>query len=161
MPATADHPLAPRVAELHEQGLGRNAIAKEMGVGGRIVSEVAKALGLTFDRSSTRVATAARVADSQERRAALAARILNTADKTLERLERLRGGDVDSAMKQARALNDVARAVESTMRAVPVRSAEEVESQTLLAGLAETLQRMPDTYVPADELPTPKYDDEE
>lgn len=51
-----------RVRELHAQGLGRNAIAKEMGRAQRTISLIAAELGLTFDTSMTEDATRARVA---------------------------------------------------------------------------------------------------
>ncbi|MGW9029124.1 hypothetical protein ACWGQ5_34345 [Streptomyces sp. NPDC055722] len=51
-----------RVAELHAAGLGRNAIAREMGRAQRTVSLIAAELGLTFDTSMTEDATRARIA---------------------------------------------------------------------------------------------------
>lgn len=51
-----------RVRELHAQGLGRNAIAREIGRAQRTVSVIAAELGLTFDTSMTEDATRARVA---------------------------------------------------------------------------------------------------
>lgn len=51
-----------RVAELHAQGLGRNAIAREIGRAQRTVSVIAAELDLAFDTSLTEDATRARVA---------------------------------------------------------------------------------------------------
>ena len=51
-----------RVRELHAQGLGRNAIAREIGRAQRTVSLIAAELGLTFDTSMTEDATRARIA---------------------------------------------------------------------------------------------------
>jgi hypothetical protein len=51
-----------RVRELHAQGLGRNAIAREIGRAQRTVSVIAAELGLTFDTSMTEDATRARIA---------------------------------------------------------------------------------------------------
>jgi hypothetical protein len=51
-----------RIRELHAQGLGRNAIAREIGRAQRTVSVIAAELGLTFDTSLTEDATRARVA---------------------------------------------------------------------------------------------------
>ena len=51
-----------RVRELHAQGYGRNAIAREMGRAQRTISLMAAELGLTFDTSMTEDATRARVA---------------------------------------------------------------------------------------------------
>jgi hypothetical protein len=51
-----------RVAELHALGMGRNAIAREIGRAQRTVSVIAGELGLVFDTSMTEDATRARVA---------------------------------------------------------------------------------------------------
>lgn len=51
-----------RVAELHAQGMGRNAIAREIGRAQRTVSVIAAELGLVFDVSMTQDATRHRVA---------------------------------------------------------------------------------------------------
>ncbi|WP_318202952.1 hypothetical protein [Streptomyces sp. SCL15-4] len=50
------------VRRLHAQGLGRNAIAREMGRGPRTVSVIAAELGLVFDVTMTEEATRHRVA---------------------------------------------------------------------------------------------------
>lgn len=77
-----------RVRELHAQGLGRNAIAREMGRGRRSVSDLAAEMGLTFDRTATAVATEARKIDAAARRAALIERYYEQAHKQLDRLDR-------------------------------------------------------------------------
>ncbi|MEU6649499.1 hypothetical protein ABZ904_08630 [Streptomyces sp. NPDC046900] len=51
-----------RVRELHAQGLGRNAIAREIGRAQRTVSVIAAELNLSFDTALTEDATRARVA---------------------------------------------------------------------------------------------------
>ncbi len=51
-----------RVRELHALGMGRNAIAREIGRAQRTVSVIAAELGLVFDTSMTEDATRARVA---------------------------------------------------------------------------------------------------
>lgn len=51
-----------RIAELHALGMGRNAIAREIGRAQRTVSVIAAELELVFDTSMTEEATAARVA---------------------------------------------------------------------------------------------------
>lgn len=68
-----------RVRDLHANGLGRNAIAEQMGRSGRTVSRIAAELGLTFDRERTKAATAAKVIDAKARRAALALALLDDA----------------------------------------------------------------------------------
>lgn len=48
----------------HGAGAGRNAIARELGLGGATVSGIVTAAGLTFDRAATRAATSAAKADA-------------------------------------------------------------------------------------------------
>lgn len=75
-----------RVAELHAQGLSRNGIADAMGRSGRTVSRIAKELGLSFERTRTAAATAAKVADGKARRAALALALLDDAERLRQQL---------------------------------------------------------------------------
>ncbi|MGW0920094.1 hypothetical protein ACWD3J_13890 [Streptomyces sp. NPDC002755] len=72
--------------ELHASGLGRNAIALEMGITASVISRTAEHLGLTFDRSKIRAAAEARKADVEERRSVLAARFLDIAEDSLSRV---------------------------------------------------------------------------
>jgi hypothetical protein len=75
-----------QVAELHGQGLGRNAIAKAIRRSGKTVSEIAAQLGLSFDRGPTRVATEARKVDAKAKRAALALDLLDDAARLRQQL---------------------------------------------------------------------------
>jgi hypothetical protein len=75
-----------RVRELHAQGLSRNAIGRQLGRSGKTVSEIAGKLGLTFDRTQTKVATEARKDDARARRAALALDLLDDAARLRRRL---------------------------------------------------------------------------
>ncbi|GAA0638141.1 hypothetical protein GCM10010174_69980 [Kutzneria viridogrisea] len=75
-----------RVRELHAQGLTRNEIGRAIGRSASTVSKLAKELGLTFDRSKTRAATEAKVADAKSRRAALALNLLGDAERIREQL---------------------------------------------------------------------------
>ncbi|WP_327169551.1 helix-turn-helix domain-containing protein [Streptomyces subrutilus] len=72
----ATDPLTPaeieEIARLHAEGLGRNEIARRLGRGTRTVSVCCARLGLTFDRTATEAATAARFADLAEKRSILA-----------------------------------------------------------------------------------------
>lgn len=77
-----------RVRELHAQGLGRNAIARQLQRSPRTISELAAELDLSFDRTMTAVATQARVIDARARRAALVERYYEHAHKQLDRLDR-------------------------------------------------------------------------
>lgn len=68
-----------KVAELHKQGLNRNAIARRIKRAPSTVSKIAAELGLTFDRRRTAEATRAKVADAKARRAELAALAIDDA----------------------------------------------------------------------------------
>lgn len=68
-----------RILQLHAEGLGCKAIAREAGVSPSTVSKVCAENGLTFDRTKTMVATAAMVADAKHRRAELAEQLLDDA----------------------------------------------------------------------------------
>jgi ParB-like chromosome segregation protein Spo0J len=73
-----------QVRRLHAEGLGRNDIARAIGRSPSTVSKIAAALGLTFDRTATAVATEARKADARAMRAEIALGLL-------EDVVRLRG----------------------------------------------------------------------
>lgn len=75
-----------RFLELHTQGLGRNAISREMGVTASVVSRTAEHLGVTFDRSRIEAATAARLADLAERRSILAEQLTSDAERLRKKL---------------------------------------------------------------------------
>jgi hypothetical protein len=72
-----------RVAELHAQGKSRNAIATDLGRSGRTISKIAAELGLTFERTRTAAATAAKKADGAARRAQLQLDSLDAAGRLL------------------------------------------------------------------------------
>jgi hypothetical protein len=74
------------IIRLHGQGYGRNDIARAVGCPGASVSGICAQLGLSFDRSKVRAATAARVADAKAMRAALQVRLLEEADARLDEL---------------------------------------------------------------------------
>lgn len=76
-----------RVRELHAEGKGRNEIAEILGRGGRTISTIAKSLGLSFSRAAeVRQATEIRQADLADRRAALAQRLQDVAERELEKV---------------------------------------------------------------------------
>lgn len=72
-----------RVRELAEQGLGRNACARELGVSRRAVDRAAREAGIEWSRTATEAATAARMADV---RASLADDFSHISDRAAERL---------------------------------------------------------------------------
>lgn len=77
-----------RVAELHAKGLSRNAIATELGRSGRTISRIAAEHDppLTFERTQTAAATAAKVADGAARRAQLQLDALAGAQKLMTQM---------------------------------------------------------------------------
>lgn len=68
-------------------GKSLHSIAADLGVTKRNLSNQAARMGLTWDRSRTQSATAARVADAKARRAALVLRSLARAEHLYDRLE--------------------------------------------------------------------------
>lgn len=70
-----------RVRELHAQGLGRNAIARQIGCADSTLSKIAARLGLSFDRTRTAEATRAKQVDAAARRADLSATLLEDAHR--------------------------------------------------------------------------------
>ncbi len=69
-----------RFAELHSRGLGRNDIARELQRSPSTVTKLARAAGVTFDRTATAAATAAKQLDNRARRAALESGLLDDAE---------------------------------------------------------------------------------
>jgi hypothetical protein len=74
-----------RVAELHAQGLSRNAIATDLGRSGRTISRICVEHDppLTFERTRTAAATAAKKADGAARRAQLQLEALDSAARLM------------------------------------------------------------------------------
>ncbi len=70
-----------RVADLHARGYGRNAIAREVGRPGSVVTGICQALGLTFDRAATKVAVAARKTEAAAVRSELELQLLDDAQR--------------------------------------------------------------------------------
>ncbi|HEX3781690.1 MAG TPA: GcrA family cell cycle regulator [Pseudonocardiaceae bacterium] len=58
-----------QIRVLHGQGMSRNEIAAQVGRSVGSVTNVASRLGLSFDRTATKAATAAKVADARSKRA--------------------------------------------------------------------------------------------
>lgn len=76
-----------RVAELHAQGLGRNAIARELDIPAATVTGIARTLGLEFDRSATALAVRARQIDLAAERTTVKAMLLVRARDALEAMD--------------------------------------------------------------------------
>lgn len=82
-----DPAVRARVAELHAAGMGRNAIASELGLGTSTITRIAKALGLDFSRAQTAVAVQARSIDLAAGRQRLVEKMLGRAEKMLDDLD--------------------------------------------------------------------------
>ena len=76
------------ICELADEGLSVREVAARLGVAPSTITRTARRMGLSFDRSATERATAARVADAKARRAETAARLLDLVNTELDRLHR-------------------------------------------------------------------------
>ena len=76
-----------RVRALHGRGTARNEIAREIGRAPSTVTGIARALGLSFDRTTTAAATHARQVDNRARRTEIVGRLYGRAEHLLARLE--------------------------------------------------------------------------
>ncbi|MFH9759737.1 hypothetical protein ACH4MJ_29990 [Streptomyces anulatus] len=62
-PVSTRAEMATAIQVLAEQGIGRNEIARRTGISNTTVTEIAQAIGVTFDRSKTEQALKARLTD--------------------------------------------------------------------------------------------------
>lgn len=76
-----------RARELFDQGLGCNAIARELGVGAATISRWAEREGLSFDRSAVAIAVRARSIDIAASRTELTQKMLTVAHDALDQLD--------------------------------------------------------------------------
>ncbi|MFE6103196.1 helix-turn-helix domain-containing protein [Streptomyces laurentii] len=76
------------IRRLHAEGHGRNEIARRLGRGQRTISVQVDAMGLSFDRTATAVATEARVIDGRARRARILEGLYEVAEAELGYLRR-------------------------------------------------------------------------
>jgi len=90
MASHASNPLTKaeiaRIAELHAAGKTRNDIAKDLGRSGDTITRHCKKVGLTFDRTKTEAATAAKKADAAALRAQLELDYLEDAQRLRRQL---------------------------------------------------------------------------
>lgn len=70
-----------KLRQLHAAGRTRNEIAKELGRAAATVTQLATDMGLSFDRSETKAAVAAKMEDAKARRAQLALDLLSDAQR--------------------------------------------------------------------------------
>lgn len=76
-----------RIIELVEAGLSRNAVARELKVSPSTVSKVASEESLTFDRSVSAAAVAAKQADAKARRAEIQLALVDKAEEFLHSID--------------------------------------------------------------------------
>lgn len=76
-----------RVLDLHEQGLGRNEIARETKLGLATVTRIVHQAGGTFDRTATEQATRARQLDNRARRTELSSKLLDKVESLLVEMD--------------------------------------------------------------------------
>jgi len=74
-----------RIRDLHAAGKSRNEIARELGVADATITWHCRRMGLPFDRTSTKIAVAARQADMRAWRAAKLADLAEKIDQELNR----------------------------------------------------------------------------
>lgn len=121
------------VARLAREGMGRNAVARHLGVSRRAVDEAARAAGVSWVRSSTEAATKARMAD---RRAELLDDFSQISDRAAERLlDALDADEIDPHV--LRALANVAGTSVDKLTALADRlTADDGTGDSLLDRLA-------------------------
>ncbi|WJY73195.1 hypothetical protein [Corynebacterium auriscanis] len=77
-------PNPQHVQELHAKGYGRNHIARELNTTPYYIDKIAQENGLTFDRTHTAQAVAAKTIDAHQRRIQLATQYANAAEELLQ-----------------------------------------------------------------------------
>lgn len=157
-----------QVLELHQQGLGRNTIAAQLGIAAGSVSKIAQDGGVTFDRTATAAATEARKADARDRRAELELGYLEEAHRLLAELRKpvtvYNFGGKDNtyeerdhpepdAAAKLKLMQASGVAVEKALRLADADGDANVSSaRSMLGSLASALK------VAADQLPGPAAD---
>lgn len=144
------------VRRLHAQGMSRNDIAREIGRSSSTVTKIATALGLSFDRAATAAATQARTADLAARRAALAEKLHDKAERLLAEIHaphlyfdwggkdhtfgKFQAPQPTAADKRA-LMGAVGLAVDRSLKLVPPRDDAAAESRSVLGDLMAGLLR--------------------
>jgi hypothetical protein len=76
-----------QIRALHARGESLSAIAKNLGRSKSTIAHHCKLLHLSFDRSATKEATEAKVADTKAKRAATSQRFLDKANEFMDKME--------------------------------------------------------------------------
>lgn len=85
MPISAEQ--RQQVLDLHAQGHPRNDIARQTGISAGSVTNICRDAGLSFDRSATKQATAARSVDLAAGRIRLAEKMLAASESMLDKID--------------------------------------------------------------------------
>lgn len=115
-----------RIERLCIEGMPRNRIAAEVGVAAGTVSKYVRDAGLSFERTSTRVATVAAQADGALANERILAGVRAGLLSTLADLERRRPKDLREVGQKARAYADLGSALAAVHRVTPVDDPEAV-----------------------------------
>jgi hypothetical protein len=159
-----------RILQLHDQGMSRNDIAREIGRSGSTVTKVVHDAGLTFDRAPTKAATEARKVDLAAKRASLRAKFLTRADELLDMFDKpvtvFNFGGRDNSYAERTLDRPTIGDMRSLVQAAATASTQEIRiaqadagqgeeaARSLLGGLAAALG-LTDPEEPADDDPAP------
>lgn len=166
--------LRARVAELHAQGLGRNAIARhpDVGVSAATVSKIAREAGLEFDRAATALMLRARQIDLAQARADLAASFAVRAQELLDSMDDpvvlgnfggrdntwnetlLDGPTIEQKRTLVAAAATAARAHTELARA-DLAAGSTAQAAGMIGALADALHVAAETLAASGELPDP------
>ena len=153
-----------QLTALHAEGKSLHSIAGQMGRAKRTISEHARVLGLTWDRSRTAAATKARVIDAKQRRVDLATELLNDVARLRAQLwtetEYVDHGGKDFTQVKWRTpepvfadklkiMQSVGIGVEKHLRLVAYDSGSTEQVRSLLEGFAQQLGLARDDDPPA------------
>ena len=127
--------IADDVERLHRKGMGRNEIARELGVAQGTVTKAAKLRGVDFDRAQTMAATEAVVHDARASRASLSLRLLSAGHAALDAfnlaiVDPERSGDARNYMTAAAVSVDKHLMLDEREREVDTRSLSAVDAWT-------------------------------
>lgn len=164
-PGKTSHAIEERVAELHASGLGRNSIARELGIAAATVTRICQERGLLFDRAATRQALAARRIDCAALRTELEQQLLEDAQRLRAQLwqpheYRDHGGrdfvevkwtrDEPNPVDKKHLMQAASAAIDRSIRLAELDKGGEIaEARTMLGQLLQQLQVVAGDYDPA------------
>lgn len=130
-----------RVVDLHKQGLGRNAVARELSISHRQVDNAARVAGIEWGRENVRARHGRRL-QAQAQRESIAAAWRDLAESQLEAVARLsQEGGATGEMKERALIAAIACDKEIALEAVISRHTAPMSDADLEA--LETLESTP------------------